>query len=110
MLTVVPDKPVVTRLYWAKEHLPFLGLADDKHAVADQYGQQVALLKFGRMPALIIVDLEGRIRYAHYADNMRDYPPMEELFAALDELAQEQGGAPRPRPGVKPAPHPRRPG
>ncbi len=73
-------------MFWAKEKMPFVGLSDSKHEVADLYGQEVKLLKFGRMPALMIVDKKGRIRFAHYAENMRDYPELQEMFDVLDEL------------------------
>ncbi len=66
--------------------MPFVGLSDSKHTVADLYGQEVKLLKLGRMPALMIVDKKGRIRFAHYADNMRDYPELQEMYDVLDQL------------------------
>lgn len=74
-------------MYWAKEKLPFAGLADPKHTVAERYGQEVSLWKLGRMPALMIVDKKGRIRFMHYAENMRDYPTLQEMYAVLDKLS-----------------------
>ena len=74
------------KMFWTKEKMPFVGLSDSKHTVADLYGQEVKLLKLGRMPALMIVDKKGRIRFAHYADNMRDYPELQEMYDVLDEL------------------------
>lgn len=87
---VGPDRASVFKLYWAREKLPFVGLPDPKHTVAERYGQQVKLLKLGRMPALMVVDKKGRVRYTHHAQNMRDYPTMEELFDVLDKLRQEK--------------------
>ena len=74
------------KMFWTKEKMPFVGLSDSKHTVADLYGQEVKLLKLGRMPALMIVDKKGRIRFAHYADNMRDYPELQEMYDVLDQL------------------------
>ena len=68
--------------------MPFVGLSDSKHEVADLYGQQVKLLKLGRMPALLIVDKQGRVRFTHYADNMRDYPELQEMWDVLDTLRE----------------------
>ena len=68
--------------------MPFVGLSDSKHEVADFYGQQVKLLKLGRMPALLIVDKQGRVRFTHYADNMRDYPELQEMWDVLDALRE----------------------
>ncbi len=86
VLAIGPDLPAVFKLYWAKEKLPFFGLADPQHSVAEQYGQQVKLLKFGRMPALLIVDKKGRVRFTHYAENMKDYPTLQEMYNVLDKL------------------------
>ncbi len=70
--------------------MPFSGLSDSRHAVADLYGQQVKLLKFGRMPALLIVDKKGRVRFTHYAENMKDYPTLQEMLEVLDSLRGNQ--------------------
>ena len=84
---VGPDPQIAFKMFWAKEKMPFVGLSDSNHAVADLYGQEVKLLKFGRMPALLIVDKKGRVRFAHYAEHMRDYPELSEMLDVLDELA-----------------------
>lgn len=57
--------------------------------MADLYDQQVKLLKLGRMPALIIIDKSGQIRYRHYGDSMRDIPANDEILALLDQLNQD---------------------
>lgn len=69
---------------WAKEQYPFVGLADPEHTVADRYGQEVKLLKLGRMPAIMVIDKQGRVLQSHYADTMRDYPANSELLATID--------------------------
>lgn len=86
VLAVGPDVPPFFKSYWAREKMPFPGLADPKHTVANRFGQEVKLLKFGRMPAVMVVDKAGRIRFTHYSQNMRDYPPLERVYAVLDEL------------------------
>ncbi len=69
---------------WAKGQYPFIGLADPEHRVASRYGQEVKLLKFGRMPAILVIDKQGQVLQSHYAGHMRDYPTNHELLAALD--------------------------
>lgn len=81
-----PDGATAFKLFWATNKMPFVGLADPKHSVAEQYGQEVSLLKWGRMPALMIVDKKGHIRFKHYAENMRDYPELPEMIDVLDSL------------------------
>lgn len=70
--------------------MPFVGLADPRHAVADLYGQHVKLLRFGRLPSVVIVDRAGRIRYRHHASNMTDIPDDETVLAVLDALNDEE--------------------
>jgi len=89
ILVVGPEDRAAFQRYWQKEELPFIGLPDPIHRVADLYGQQVRLLRFGRMPALTVIDRRGQIRYSHYGDSMRDIPPNGEILALLDDLNRE---------------------
>jgi peroxiredoxin len=68
--------------------MPFTGLADHKHVVADLYSQRVSFLA-GRMPSMYIIDKEGRIRYVHHGDDMSNIPDDEEILALLDRLNAE---------------------
>lgn len=72
--------------YWQKEKLPFIGLPDPDHTVANRYGQEVKLLKFGRMPALVVVDKEGDVRFRHYGNGMEDIVPNRVILDLLDRL------------------------
>ena len=88
IVVVGPDSRQAFKDYWQKEEIPFVGLADPTHTVAKRYGQEVKLLKWGRMPALMIVDKQGFIRYTHYANAMSDIPRNQALFDLLDTLNQ----------------------
>lgn len=93
ILIVGPDPTAMFKMYWAKEKMPFVGLPDPRHSVANRYDQEVSLRKLGRMPALLILDKKGRVRFTHYAENMRDYPTLPEMYAMLDALrGKETGG------------------
>ena len=76
--------------YWYKEHMPFVGIADPEHVIARLYGQQVKPLKMGRMPALVVIDKSGRIRYQHFGESMSDIPLDEEILSLLDQLNREE--------------------
>jgi len=75
--------------WWHNEHMPFTGIADPEHIVAKMYGQQVKVLKLGRMPALVVVDRQGRIRYGHYGESMSDISSDKAILSLLDELKKE---------------------
>jgi peroxiredoxin len=90
ILVVGPEKKAAFQEYWSKNQLPFIGLPDPRHRVADLYGQQVKFLRAGRMPAMMVIDKVGQIRYQHYADSMRDIPSNQSILNILDNLNQEE--------------------
>jgi len=92
VLAIGPEGQKAMREFWEREGIPFPGLPDPDHTVARGYGQQVKLLKLGRMPALAVVDGQGQIRYRHYGSSMKDIPSNQEVLAILDELAEEGQG------------------
>ena len=86
ILAIGPDNLNVFTRYWESEKLPFIGLPDPKHTVANIYKQQVKLMKLGRMPALLVVDMSGIIQYEHYGDSMQDIPENSIILNLLDQL------------------------
>ena len=86
IVVVGPEDQGAFARYWQKEALPFVGLPDPEHRVADLYGQQVKLLKLGRLPALIVIDKTGQIRHQHYGNSMRDIPANGEMLSLLDQF------------------------
>jgi len=89
IVVVAPDSRAALESYWEREQIPFVGLPDPDHIVADRYGQEVNLLKLGRMPALFVLDKKGRLRYQHYGNSMTDIPRNSEILGLLDELQRE---------------------
>lgn len=87
VLIVGPESPAAFARYWQREELPFIGLPDPDHRVADLYGQQVKLLKFGRLPALMVIDKNGHIRYRHYGDSMADIVANTKILSLLKHFA-----------------------
>ena len=90
VLVVGPDTARAFKDYWERENLPFVGLADPNHIVANRYGQEVKLLKFGRLPAMMVVDKQGMVRYRHYGASMQNIPPNSQILALLDALNQKE--------------------
>ena len=90
ILVVGPEDKKEFAKYWEKEKLLFVGLPDPTLKVSNLYGQEVKLLKFGRMPAMIVVDKQGQIRYRNYANSMRDIPDNSEILNLLDNLKLEE--------------------
>ncbi len=76
--------------WWYQEQMPFPGIPDPQHKISNLYGQQVKLLKFGRMPAMALVDIDGKIRYHHYGESMSDIPLDEKILSLIDEINDER--------------------
>jgi len=90
IIAIGPEDAKSFAEWWHREHMPFIGIGDPKHIVAKLYGQPVKLLKLGRMPALVVVDRKGRIRYRHFGENMSDIPPNKNILSLVDELNKEK--------------------
>jgi len=89
VLVVGPENSNAFANYWAKNDLPFIGLPDPKHAVLKLYGQQVKIFKLGRMPAMVIIDRQGIVRFVHYGHSMSDIPENSDVLETLKALNQE---------------------
>ena len=86
ILVAGPENAEAFKKYWAKENLPFVGLPDPEHRVLKLYGQEVKIFKLGRLPAQVIIDKSGRVRFVHYGHSMMDIPENKELL----DLIQNQ--------------------
>jgi peroxiredoxin len=80
-----PEKAEAFREYWAKEDLPFIGLPDSEHKVLKLYGQEVKLFKLGRMPAQMLIDKSGKVRFVHYGHSMSDIPSNQEIIELIEK-------------------------
>ncbi len=94
---VGPDRAEAFEQRWKAGGFTFRGLPDPERSVLDLYGQQVKLLKLGRMPAQALVDRDGVVRFVHYGSSMSDIPEPAEILRLLDALNGEP-----PAPGYRP--------
>ena len=88
VIAVGPDSQKAFQKFWQERDIPFIGLADPDHRVAKMYDQEVNLLKFGRMPAQMIIDKQGIVRYVHYSNSMSDLPEDEKILEILDKIRE----------------------
>jgi peroxiredoxin len=86
ILAVGPDGVGAFGLYWRAQGLPFIGLPDPDRKVALRYKQEVNLFKLGRMPLVTVVDVDGKIRFAHYGSSMSDIPDNSALLEVIDKI------------------------
>ncbi len=84
ILVAGPENAEAFKKYWEKENLQFVGLPDPEHRVLKLYGQEVKLFKLGRLPAQVIIDKSGMVRFVHYGHSMMDIPENKELLELLE--------------------------
>ncbi len=86
ILILGPNNVDSFKRIWKMEELPMIGLADPGSNIADIYQQEVNLVKLGRMPALLVIDKRGIIRFIHYAQSMADIPDNRKILDVLDKI------------------------
>jgi peroxiredoxin Q/BCP len=89
IIAVGPETAEDFKSFWESRAMPFSGIPDPKHVIANMYGQQVDIFKLGRMPAMFIIDKAGKIRYRHYGKSMSNIPPDADILGLLDNLNKE---------------------
>ena len=90
IVVVGPEDAASFRKYWLHEGLPFIGLPDPNQAVLQLYGQEVNLFKLGRLPAQLLIDRGGRIRFVYFGHSMADIPSTHEVLTLLQSLPAVQ--------------------
>ena len=90
ILVIGPEDAKKFASYFSQNRLSFIGLPDPQHRILKQYGQEVKIFKFGRMPAQVVVDKTGLARFVHYGHSMKDIPSNEEFLSLVDEMNQEE--------------------
>jgi len=86
ILVVGPEDSRAFMRYWTEHDLPFIGLPDPSHRILKLYGQEVNLFKLGRMPAMLIIDKEGLVRFVHYGHDMADIPDNRDVLDTIKGL------------------------
>ena len=92
VVVIGPEGPGPFEKYWMENKISFVGLPDPTHEVANIYGQQVKLLKLGRMPAMMVIDKQSAIRFIHFGSSMKDIPLNHLVLKVLDEINQGTSG------------------
>jgi peroxiredoxin Q/BCP len=88
ILAIGPDSKEAFDTFWETNQMPFLGMSDPKRSILSLFGQKVKIFRGGRMPAMVIVDPNGIVRFAHYGHQMSDIPENNEVLSLLSEINQ----------------------
>jgi peroxiredoxin len=77
------------REYWADNRLPFAGIPDPEARLGTLYKQQWHALKLGLMPAMFLVQPDGRLAYVYYSNSMADIPSNKKVLDVLRQLRDQ---------------------
>jgi hypothetical protein len=88
---VEPEEVHVFVRYLQENNHPPKRLLNPKHSGLKQYGQEIKLFKFGRIPAMGIVDMQGMVRFVHDGHSMFGISKNTDFMAALQIQNQENG-------------------
>jgi len=85
-VVILPQKRDKIHEYLSAHPFPFPVLADEKRQVVKDYGVYVRVnfesLHIAR-PSVFVLAAEGRVRYVFIASIQTEYPPDEDILAAL---------------------------
>jgi peroxiredoxin len=90
VIVVGPEKAPAFAAYFTEHDLPFIGLPDPQARVLKLYGQEVNLFKLGRMPAQLLIDKAGMVRFVYYGHSMQDIPKNSQVLTLLDRVNEYQ--------------------
>jgi peroxiredoxin len=86
ILVLVPNGPFMIKRYLKNNPMPYPILTDKGSQVAAQYFQVKRFFLIGT-PTVFLVNQQGKIAYAHYADSVIEEPDSQEPFAVLAKMA-----------------------
>jgi len=86
VIAIGPEDAKAFTRWWHDHKMQFVGIPDPRHDIAKLYTQRFNILRGGRLPALMVVDKEGKLRLRLYGDAPSDIPPDEEILALLAKL------------------------
>ena len=92
ILIIDPDRPDQIQEYWDRAQLPFPGFSDADNLVSSLFRQTADIYRSGRLPSVVLIDRESRIRYRYDGRSAPDIPANETLLAELDRINRESAG------------------
>ena len=90
ILATGPDSVEEFRDAAARGVLPFRGIPDPDHRVANLFGQRWKLLGWGRQPSVVVIDREGRMRWRHDGGQMWDLPSNDRVLSEIEAMTDDR--------------------
>lgn len=89
VIIIAPENMEDFNKFWKKNEYTLTGIPDPKGNIRKLYGQEFKVFKLGTMPAQILVDKSGTIRYVNYGESMSDITEDENILELIKEINEE---------------------
>ena len=89
VIVIGPEGAEEFTKWWHDHKMLFIGVPDPRHDIAKIYKQEIKLLYGGRLPALVVIDKDFKIRASYLSGSPSDIPSNGEVLTLLDKLNKE---------------------
>lgn len=86
MVAVAPEGRDAVARFVEKDDFPFPILADDDHAVFDDYDVASKLMSLGQRPAVFVIDKAGVVRFDSVGTQQWQIPTNDAVLKVLSEI------------------------
>ena len=86
MVAIAPEGHDAVARFVEKEEYPFPILADDDHAVFDDYDVANKLMSLGQRPAVFVIDTSGVVRFDSVGTQQWQIPTNDAVLKVLSEV------------------------
>ena len=86
VVAVAPEGRDAVARFVEKEEYPFPILADDDHAVFDDYDVASKLMSLGQRPAVFVIDRDGIVRFDSVGTQQWQIPSNDNVLTVLSSL------------------------
>ena len=89
VIVIGPESPEEFAKWWHEHKMPFVGIPDPNHSIAKLFGQEIRLFYGGRLPAMVVIDKDFKIRASYISGSPSDIPSDDEVLDLISNLNQE---------------------
>ena len=89
VIVIGPESADEFSKWWHEHKMPFVGIPDPNHSIAKSYNQKITLFYGGRLPALVVIDKDFKIRASYASGSPSDIPSDDEVLSLIAKLNQE---------------------
>ena len=86
MVAIAPEGRDAVARFVEKEDFPFPVLADDDHAVFDDYDVASKMMSLGQRPAVFVIDRAGVVRFDSVGTQQWQIPTNDAVLKVLSEI------------------------